>query len=173
MCPLRLAQQTFLWLDQLRDYAKDKNFVGTEKAYAELLLCYDRFLKAGDLYPTYDPITSTEIFFDKISRSQLRYNTVESPKLWDQVLLIDGPDMGKTGVVLDIDGDWTITKLDKNGNDYQEVILRTMNSFQCSQFTYLQMSPNFQVKNVKLQSIAKVLKEEIGMNNISSSLITT
>ena len=51
------------------------------------------------------------------------------PKLRDRVLLIDGPDIGKTGVLLDIVTDdpllpmdaWTIVKLDRNGNDYNEI----------------------------------------------------
>lgn len=73
------------------------------------------------------------MFFDKITKNNMRYNSKDRPKLRDPVLLIDGPDMGKTGVVLDIDNTWTIVKLDFNGNEYQEV------------------------KNVKLKEIAKLI----------------
>ncbi len=100
--------------------------------------------QAGDLYPTYDPITSTEIFFGNIAKSQLRYNTKvgimsiivyrttrlindvlkqDIPAVWDRVLLIEGPDMGKTGTVLDTSDNWTIIKFDRNGYNYQEVRL--------------------------------------------------
>jgi hypothetical protein len=47
------------------------------------------------------------------------------PKVRDHILLIEGPDMGKTGIILDISGRWTIVKLDKNGLDYQEVTQET------------------------------------------------
>lgn len=43
-------------------------------SYAQVLLSYDRFLKAGDLYPTYDPITSTAIFYEDTPKSTLKYD---------------------------------------------------------------------------------------------------
>ena len=43
----------FLALDNLREACVDKRINAAEKYYAKLLLSYDRFLKAGDLYPTY------------------------------------------------------------------------------------------------------------------------
>ena len=117
------AQQTFILLDQLREYAKDLDFQGSQRTYARLLLSYDRFLKAGDLYPTYDAITSTEVFYkDKDTRERLRYEKNQRLKLQDSVLLISGPDMGKTGRLLDIgNDDMTIVEFDSNGNQYQEV----------------------------------------------------
>ena len=85
------AQQTFVYLDNLRKNAQDENVAAARKTYARLILSYDRFLKAGDLYPTYDPITSTAVFFK--DQDQLRYNKKEMPKYGDRVLLISGPDM--------------------------------------------------------------------------------
>ena len=132
------AQQTFILLDQLREYAKDQDFRRSEKTYARLLLSYDRFLKAGDLYPTYDVITSTEVFYrDKDTREQIRYKKNQRPMLQDSVLLISGPDMGKTGRLLDVDDeDMTIVEFDSNGNQYQEV------------------------KQVKMSMLGKVIEED-------------
>lgn len=132
------AQQTFILLDQLREYAKDRDFRRSENTYARLLLSYDRFLKAGDLYPTYDVITSTEVFYrDKDTREQIRYKKNQRPMLQDSVLLISGPDMGKTGRLLDVDDeDMTIVEFDSNGNQYQEV------------------------KQVKMSMLGKVIEED-------------
>ena len=132
------AQQTFILLDQLREYAKDQDFRRSQNTYARLLLSYDRFLKAGDLYPTYDVITSTEVFYrDKDTREQIRYKKNQRPMLQDSVLLISGPDMGKTGRLLDVDDeDMTIVEFDSNGNQYQEV------------------------KQVKMSMLGKVIEED-------------
>ena len=116
----------FLALDELRESAKMHDEKLSQKAYSKLLLSYDRFLKAGDLYPTYDPITSTEVFFYDTPLSTLRYDRKARIQVLDQVLLTQGPDMGKTGTVINIDdGDkndkFAIVKLDKDGKAYQEV----------------------------------------------------
>ena len=87
------ARRTFILLDNLREYAKAENVEAAEKTYARLLLSYDRFLKAGDLYPTYDPISSTAVFFRDNTQDQLRYNKKEKPVQRDRILLISGPDM--------------------------------------------------------------------------------
>jgi uncharacterized membrane protein YgcG len=39
----------------------------------------------------------------------------------DLVVLTSGPDMGKTGTVIYVDGDSAVVKLDKDGKAYQEV----------------------------------------------------
>ncbi len=116
----------FLALDELRESAKMHDEKLSQKAYSKLLLSYDRFLKAGDLYPTYDPITSTEVFFYDTPLSTLRYDRKARIQVLDQVLLTQGPDMGKTGTVINIDDSdkndqFAIVKLDKDGKAYQEV----------------------------------------------------
>lgn len=121
------AQQVFLNLEDLREAASNAQEQAATKAYAQLALFYDRFLKAGDLYPTYDPITSTEIFYrgTKTPDNTLRWDTKGIPRLRDRVLFTRGPDMGKTGIVLDISYEArdqrAIVKLDKDGREYQEV----------------------------------------------------
>ena len=115
------AQSMFLSLDQLREAARVASPERARSAYSRLLLSYDRFLKAGDLYPTYDPITSTAIFFANTPQSTLRFDGKAKVQVLDSVLLTAGPDMGKTGTVINIDGSNAIVKLDKDGKAYQEV----------------------------------------------------
>ena len=115
------AKSMFLALDDLREAAKLKQDVLAQKSYAKLLVSYDRFLKAGDLYPTYDPITSTAIFFEGTPPNTLRYDARSKVQVLDTVLLTSGPDMGKTGTIINIDGNNAIVKLDKDGKAYQEV----------------------------------------------------
>jgi len=116
----------FLALDELRESAKMRDEKLSQKAYSKLLLSYDRFLKAGDLYPTYDPITSTEVFFYDTPLSTLRYDRKARIQVLDEVLLTQGPDMGKTATVINIDDSdkddqFAVVKLDKDGKAYQEV----------------------------------------------------
>lgn len=115
------AQTMFLALDDLREAAVNKNFKDAQNVYTKLLLSYDRFLKAGDLYPTYDAITSTEIFFEGIPKSSLKFDSNSKVQVLDEVVLVKGPDMGKTGTVINIDGKNAVVKLDSDGKAYQEV----------------------------------------------------
>ena len=90
------AKSMFLSLDELREAAKDRVFKSAQRAYSRLLLSYDRFLKAGGLYPTYDPITSTAIFFEGTPLETLKFDKKSKVQVLDQVVLIAGPDMGNT-----------------------------------------------------------------------------
>lgn len=62
------AKKMFIELDNLREAAKYKRTNLAQKSYVNIALSYDRFLKAGDLYTAYDPITSTEPFFANIEK---------------------------------------------------------------------------------------------------------
>lgn len=120
------AQQMFLAIDTLQEAAKSKDLLAAQKAYTKLALNYDHFLKAGNLYPTYDPITSTEIFFASTPLDSLQYDQKSVPKMFERVLIIKGPDMGKTGTLLLTEtsesGSLTaVVKLDKNGGSFSEI----------------------------------------------------
>lgn len=112
----------FLAIDDLREAAKESNLDLARPIYAKLLLAYDRFLKAGNLYPTYDLITSTEVLFKETPMNTLRFDTGSKPGVLEKVVLTCGPDMGKTGTIIDlIRDDIAIIKFDKDANQYQEV----------------------------------------------------
>lgn len=115
------AKSMYLAVDDLMDAAKDERFETAHNAYAKLLLSYDRFLKAGNLYPTYDVITSTEIFYADIPKDELKFDSTSKVEVQDKAVLTSGPDMGKTCTVIYIDGDKAVVKLDKDGKAYQEV----------------------------------------------------
>lgn len=70
------------------------------RTYTNLLLSYDRFLKAGDLYPVYDPIPSYEVLYRTTPLTALPFDRSRAVRMGDQVVLTQGPDMGKTGVVV-------------------------------------------------------------------------
>ncbi|CAK0865562.1 unnamed protein product, partial [Prorocentrum cordatum] len=73
-----------------------------ERSFAEMSLAYDRFLKAGNLYSGYDPVSSTEVFYQNIDDSRLVYvpPVLEQPRIRDEVLVTRGPDKGKIGQVI-------------------------------------------------------------------------
>jgi len=79
-----------------------KKVRNVEEAFAQTSLAYDRFLKAGDLYTGYDPVTSTTVFFNAVYDSGLQYTPValEQPRIRDEVLVLQGPDKGKVGQVI-------------------------------------------------------------------------
>jgi hypothetical protein len=56
-----------------------------ERAYANIALAYDRFLKAGDLYIAYDPITSTEPFYQNIPVESLKFEVKGSTKVTPEI----------------------------------------------------------------------------------------
>jgi hypothetical protein len=117
------AREMFNAIDNLLDAAKAGDFLMAQKSYSKLILNYDHFLKAGSLYPEYDPITSTEIFFASTPLNALQFDKDTPCQLLDRVLILGGPDMGKLGKVLWIrsDSKSAVVKLDKNGGSYYEV----------------------------------------------------
>lgn len=95
----------------------NKNIRGTEKAFAEMSVAYDRYLKAAALYEGYDPMTSTEVLYKDVTDAQLVYtpSAVQKPAVRDEVLVIRGPDKGKMGRVIWLYGQLTATvKLEPN-----------------------------------------------------------
>ena len=88
------------------------------------------------MYPTYDPFSSTEVFFTETDRDALRFDSTSKVQVLDEVVIKEGPDMGKGATVILIDGPNAVIKLDKDGKVYQEV------------------------KYVKLDTLAKALEAE-------------
>lgn len=82
--------------------AANRRIREVEKAFAELSVSYDRYLKAAQLYEGYDPIASTEVFYEGIEDNQLVYTplVLQKPAIRDEVLVIRGPDKGKVGRVI-------------------------------------------------------------------------
>ena len=62
--------------------------------------------------PQYDPVTSTESLFSDTPLTSLVYERQVKPRVADKVLVIAGPDKGRGGVLLGIDGQSAIVKLE-------------------------------------------------------------
>ncbi|KAL7559666.1 hypothetical protein ACA910_016489 [Epithemia clementina (nom. ined.)] len=71
-------------------------------AYADMSLHFDRYLHVGGLYSYYDDLISTEPYFKGISDDALIFaDPVKDPPLVrDLVVLIKGPEKGKTGILI-------------------------------------------------------------------------
>ncbi|CAE7206773.1 PET8 [Symbiodinium sp. CCMP2456] len=89
-------------IDRLEKAVANHKVREVEEAFAKTSLSYDRYLKAGDLYSGYDPVTSTTVFFQNVSDSQLQYTplALSQPQIRDEVLVLQGPDKGKVGRII-------------------------------------------------------------------------
>ena len=88
-------------LRQLEAAVEEKNLPGAEEASALMSLSYDRYLKAGDLYEGYDPDGGTSPK-QSVRLDQIEFEppALEPPLVRDDVVILVGPDKGKTGRVL-------------------------------------------------------------------------
>lgn len=87
-------------------------------AYSEMSLHLDRYMRVGGLYTYYDDLVSTEPFFKGLGDDALVYANpaVDPPLVRDLVILVKGPDKGKTGIVIGMYQDGSnrsIVKLDR------------------------------------------------------------
>mmetsp|Transcript_3342 Transcript_3342/g.5199 ORF Transcript_3342/g.5199 Transcript_3342/m.5199 type:complete len:319 (+) Transcript_3342:65-1021(+) len=89
------AENLFLALDDLNQAAQLKQGKKAEKSYVNIALAYDRFLKAGGLSVPY-PYSNKKPFTDIIPDSELVYDS-KPPELRDPILILKGPDKGRTG----------------------------------------------------------------------------
>eukprot|EP00435_Cladocopium_sp_Y103_P042795 s11_g11.t3 len=96
-------------LRELEKAVEEKSLPGAEEASALMSLSYDRYLKAGDLYEGYDEDRGTnpkeimsldQIEFDAWKGRIMEPPALEPPLVRDEVVILVGPDKGKTGRVL-------------------------------------------------------------------------
>jgi len=82
-------------------------------AFADMSLHFDRYLHLGGLYASYDASISKQIFFQPLSYANQKR---DPPLVKDLIVLIKGPDKGRTGIVIGIypDGSKTcVVKLNR------------------------------------------------------------
>lgn len=87
-------------------------------AYSDMALHFDRYLHVGGLYTYYDDSVSMEPFFNGISEDSLVYDDPKKhpSEVRDLIVLVKGPDKGKTGIVIGVYPDGSnncVVKLDK------------------------------------------------------------
>jgi hypothetical protein len=108
----------FAALERFKQAASRKALDEAYLAYSDMSLHFDRYLRVGGLYTYYDDTISLEPYFQGISDTALVYADPrkDPPLVRDLVVIIKGPDKGKTGIVTGkyMDGsDKCVVKLDR------------------------------------------------------------
>lgn len=108
----------FAAVERFKQATKRKSLNEAYLAYSEISLHFDRYLRVGGLYTYYDNTISNEPYFRGISDDALVYAnpTKDPPLVRDLVVLIKGPDKGKTGIVIGMYDDGSnrsVVKLDR------------------------------------------------------------
>ena len=73
------------------------------KAYADMSLHFDRYLRTGGLYPYYDSSVENEAFSKGNNDALVYSDPVKDPaEIRDLVVVCKGPDKGRTGILIGI-----------------------------------------------------------------------
>lgn len=113
----------FASLERLRQAAARRSLDDCYIAYSDMAVHFDRYLHTGDLYTYTDNLISTEPFYRNITDASLIFADPKDdpPDVRDLILLISGPDKGKTGIMIGIYKDGSnkcVVKLDKYRSKY-------------------------------------------------------
>jgi hypothetical protein len=94
----------FASLERLKQATSRRSLDESYVAYSDMALHFDRYLRVGGLYTFYDDAVSLEPYYSSIPDSNLVYaDPNKDPALVrDLVVLIRGPDKGRTGIVIGI-----------------------------------------------------------------------
>jgi len=108
----------FASLERFKQATQRRSLDEAYLAYSEISLHLDRYLRVGGLYTYYDDMVSTEPYFKGIADDALVYAPPKQdpPLVRDLVVLIQGPDKGKTGIVIGMYRDGSnksVVKLDR------------------------------------------------------------
>jgi len=81
-----------------------QNVKETEKSFAFISLAYDRFCKVGQLYSGYsNDVLRSPLGLEAANQLKYKRLALAQPRARDDVLIIIGPDRGKTGKVIDLE----------------------------------------------------------------------
>mmetsp|Transcript_14292 Transcript_14292/g.30526 ORF Transcript_14292/g.30526 Transcript_14292/m.30526 type:complete len:360 (+) Transcript_14292:102-1181(+) len=94
----------FASLERFRQAANRKSLDEAYVAYSDMSLHLDRYLRVGGLYTFYDSTVSLEDYYSGVADSSLVYaDPKKDPALVrDLVVLVKGPEKGRTGIVIGI-----------------------------------------------------------------------
>lgn len=92
----------FASLERLKGATQRRSLDAAYIAYSEMSLHFDRYMRVGGIYTYYDDTISTEPYFKGISDDELVFDDPlkNPPLVRDLIVLIRGPDKGKTGIVI-------------------------------------------------------------------------
>ncbi len=110
----------FASLERFRSAASRRALDEAYVAYSDMSLHLDRYLRVGGLYTFYDDAVDLERYYGGVAESSLVYaDPKKDPALVrDLIVLVRGPEKGRTGIVIGIypDGsDTCAVKLDRRG----------------------------------------------------------
>lgn len=108
----------FASVERLKQATSRKSLDEAYVAFSDMSLHFDRYLHVGGLYTYYDATITNEPYFKGISESSLVFADPkrDPPLVRDLIVLIKGPDMGKTGILIGKYSDGSnncIVKLDR------------------------------------------------------------
>lgn len=108
----------FASLERLKQATARQALEEAYVAYSDMALHFDRYLRVGGLYTYYDDTIDLEPYFQGIDDKALVYSDPKKdpPLVRDLVILIKGPDKGRTGIMIGkyMDGSGKIAvKLDR------------------------------------------------------------
>jgi len=90
-------------VERLKKAIAKKELNDAYAAYADMSLHFDRYLHTGGLYPYYDSSIDNEDFFKGYETQLVYSDPVKDPaEIRDLVVLCNGPDKGKTGILIGI-----------------------------------------------------------------------
>ena len=94
----------FASLERLRQATTRRSLDEAYVAYSDMALHFDRYLRVGGLYTFYDDAVSLEPYYSSIPESSLVYAdpNKDPAQVRDLIVLIRGPDKGRTGIVIGI-----------------------------------------------------------------------
>ena len=108
----------FASLERFRQATNRKSLDEAYVAYSDMSLHFDRYLRVGGLYTFYDDNVSLESYYQGVDDKSLVYaDPKKDPALVrDLIVLIKGPEKGRTGIVIGIypDGINCAVKLDRS-----------------------------------------------------------
>lgn len=92
----------FASVERLRQATDRKDLDDAYVAFSDMSLHFDRYMQVGGLYTYYDDVISNEKYFKGIKPSSLVYSDPrkDPPDVRDLVILVKGPDMGRTGIMI-------------------------------------------------------------------------
>lgn len=108
----------FSAVERLRKATGRKALGDAYTAYADMAIHFDLYLRRGDLYTYERSVVDLSKYYEDVKDASLVYADPkrDPPKVRDLVVLIAGPDKGKTGILIGINPDGSgnrVVKLDK------------------------------------------------------------
>ena len=107
----------FASVERFRQAASRKALDEAYVAYSDMSLHLDRYLRVGGLYTYYDSVITLEPYFKGYDQNLVYADPKKDPpEVRDLVVMITGPDKGKTGIVIGLYLDGTnrcAVKLDR------------------------------------------------------------